>query len=188
MQELMLHIFIGLLVLVLGCSFAYKCFQAAVLGKMTYWSGFLPLSVFSPLFTHLPAAKNSLVKETSGLWVHLLMGPIFFIISILMLCAGADLVGLPGTDSLNYIINGGDQDAPLAVTYDKRYTFRFPFLVRAGTKLGLYLNNVQFAIRDKDRMADNPEVRAQEAVRQQEANRQAQLFMETQQRAFHRRK
>jgi hypothetical protein len=55
---------------------------------------------------------------------------------VLFLCAGADLLGLPGTNTLNSIINGFDNNKPVAVSFDStsgRYTF--PLLTKAGGKL-----------------------------------------------------
>jgi hypothetical protein len=71
------------------------------------------------------------------------MGPIFLILSILFLAAGFDLVGLPGTNTLDYVLNAGNKLAPRAVTYDKRYTFRFPIFERSCKKFGQNASTVQ---------------------------------------------
>src|SRR5277367_6533367 len=91
------QILVGVIFMLLGVSFMYKAFLAMIRGKLFYWDGFLPLTIISPFTIHLPAGKNSLIKSTEALWVHLLMGPIFMFTSILFIAAGADLADLPGT-------------------------------------------------------------------------------------------
>jgi len=134
----------GLFLIVLGGSFSYKFFMASVLGRLTYWRGFLPLTIISPWFTHLPPGKRTLVKHTQGLWVHILMGPIFLICAALCFSAGADYIGLPGTETMNYILNGGNITRPTCVTFDKtHFRFGFPLLVRSGTILGKKIDKFQ---------------------------------------------
>ena len=60
---------------------------------------------------------------------------------------------------------------PLAVTYDKKYTFRFPFLVRAMKKFGRKMNHAQIPLPAEKRLTDSAELRAEEANRQREADR-----------------
>jgi hypothetical protein len=156
-------IIIGIIVTLLGISFAYRFYRACVLGKVNYWTGFLPITIISPLLIHgLPPSaqppkkqsssknaaptKRTLIRETSGIWVHFVIAPIFLIFSILFLTAGSDLMGLPGTETLNYLLNGGNPLAPIAVTYDKRYTFQFPILVRAMKKFGKNVNTAQIPL------------------------------------------
>ncbi len=177
----------GVLVL-LGISFAFKFVRASVMGRLDYWSGFLPISIISPIFVHTtapppintltkpklstePPPKKTLIKEASGLWVHLVIGPLFLVLSVLLLSAGFDQMGLPGTDTLNFILNGGDTAAPLAVTYDKKYTFQFPCLVRAMKRFGRRMNSAQIPLPSNQRLVDSPEIRAEETNREREAER-----------------
>lgn len=176
---------IGLIVTLFGLSFAYRCFRACVLGKVNYWSGFQgggffekaifgPLSFLSMLLIHTPpppspqlgkrstgidpkTGKRSLERETSGLWVHLIMGPIFLILSVLFLAAGCDFMGLPGTETLNFVMNGGNRLAPTAVAYDKRFTFQFPVIVRALKKFGTNMDKAQIPLPADKRLMDTPE-------------------------------
>jgi len=163
---------IGIIVTLLGISFVYRFYRAVILGKVNYWTGFLPITLVSPLLIHVPpppspqvgkrsdgidpvTGKRTLIREAQGLWVHLIMGPIFLIFSILFLDAGCDLMGLPGTDTLNYLLNGGNKFAPIAVSYDKRYTFQFPIFVRAFKKLGKNVDTAQIPLpADKKLMED----------------------------------
>jgi len=169
----MVSILIGIVVFLIGCSFAYKFVRACVFGKFDYWAGFLPISIFSPLFVHAPPpkGKRTLVRETSGLWVHLFIGPLFLVLSILAITAGCDLMGLSGTDTLNYILTGGNRMAPLAVTYDKRFTFQFPFLVRTAKRLGRIMGGAQIPLPADKRIIDSPAIRAAETARQRESER-----------------
>ncbi len=180
---------IGIVLILLGVSFAFKFVRACVLGKLDYWSGFLPFSIISPFFVHtvappppLPShakvkdkladkGKRSLVKEVSGIWIHTVVGPIFLVVSVLLLTAGFDLVGLPGSDTLNFIMNGGNPTAPRAVVYDKRYTFKFPILERSMKKVGRKMNHAQIPLPNDQRIIDTPEIRADEARRQAESER-----------------
>ncbi len=119
----------------LGISFGYKCVIATFVGRSSYWSGFLPVGIVSPLFIHLPAGKNSLIKPVQGWWVHVLLGPIFFLCSLLCLASGADLVGLPGTQTVNFIMTFGREDVPPAITFSKGEGFKFPIVKRVQTAL-----------------------------------------------------
>jgi|GEM_PF-426764 len=127
---------LGILVIVLGFSFIWKGWQAMVLGRFYYWSGFLPATLVSPWLIHLPPSKRSLVKQKEGMLAHMVLGPSFMLCAILFICAGTDLMGLPGTKTLNVIINGGNQAAPTAVSFDEntgRYTF--PIVNKTWTKV-----------------------------------------------------
>ncbi len=121
---------VGLLLIAIGFSFCWKCFQAMVKGKMKYWDGFLPFTLISPFTMHLPTSKRSLAKETEGLWIHMLMGPLFMFCAILCLAAGADLVNLPGTSTVNLVLNGGKAGSD-AITFDKHSGYRFPIINKA---------------------------------------------------------
>jgi hypothetical protein len=139
-HELLLNpiakIAIGLVIFLLGLSFAWKGWTGCVLGRFNYWSGFLPITMISPWLTHLPKGERSLVKTREGMLAHVFLGPSFFFCSVLFLCAGADLLGLPGTNTLNSVINGFDNNKPVAVSFDStsgRYTF--PLLTKAGGTL-----------------------------------------------------
>ena len=174
----MITIAIGIIVTLLGISFAYRFYRACVLGKVNYWAGFLPISIISPLLIHTlpppppPTGKRStgtnkkvlpkrtLIREATGLWVHIIMAPLFLILSIVFLTAGFDLMGLPGTDALNYLLNGGNRLAPRAVTYDKRYTFQFPIFIRAINKFGKNVDTAQIPLPADKRLLDTPESRA----------------------------
>ena len=149
--QLIVKIVIGWVIIILGGSFAWKCYRAVVQGKLTYWQGFLPLSIISPLLVHIKAKENTLLKDTTGLWVHLLMGPLFFVLSILFLAVGADLVGFAGTDTLNLILGGGNPTAPPVIVYSKNYTFRFPIFVRVANKFRKSVNSVFIPLAEKDK-------------------------------------
>ena len=129
-------ILVGVILLVLGLSFAWKGWMACVMGRFYYWEGFLPFTVISPWLIHLPPSKRSLVKAKEGMLAHIIMGPSFFLCAILALCAGADMIGWPGTTTLNLVINGLDRNKDTAVSFDPdtgRYSF--PMLKKSGGKL-----------------------------------------------------
>lgn len=141
----------GFSIFCLGISFAWKFFQAGFLGKVAYWSGlekfqvgpgwlfFAPITYFiSPLLCHLPYnPKNSLIHERQQLWVHLFFGPVFFVASLMCMTSGSDLMGIPGSNSLNTILTLGRSDVPQCIVYtppgDTQFfgTYRFPFAKKA---------------------------------------------------------
>lgn len=124
----------------LGVSFAWKFFNAAFLGKVAYWSGlekfgflFAPITLFiSPMVIHLPYdTKKSLIHERQQLWVHLVFGPVFFVAALMCLTSGSDLMGLPGSTSLNTVLTLGRHDVPACIVYSPPFTYRFPFAKKA---------------------------------------------------------
>lgn len=150
LQDPIIRIIVGLIVFALGCSFAYKGWNACVLGRFYYWSGFLPVTIISPWLVHLPPGKRSLVKKKEGMLAHIVLGPAFFLCAVLFLCAGADMLGWPGTNTLNLVLNGGDRNKPTAVSFNSdtgRYSF--PILVKSGGKLYKQLFETQIS-EDKD--------------------------------------
>jgi hypothetical protein len=143
----------GILLILVGLSFCYKFFLASVLGRVSYWAGFLPLTIVSPFMIHLPAGKKSLIKRTHGLWVHIVLGPAFLCCAVLSLAAGADLAGLPGVDTLNWILNGGDYSKPQAVRFSHvNYALSFPILTRAGARLSKSIDKFQLPEQEKDKL------------------------------------
>lgn len=135
----MLKILVGIIVFAIGASFAYKCFDASFNGKTKYWTGlqnfgilFLPVTILSPFICHLPAGKESLVKVRQETYVHMFYGPAFFLCALMFLTAGADLMGLPGSSSMNTILTCGRRDIPAAITYTPPFTYRFPILKKAA--------------------------------------------------------
>lgn len=135
LPEHLVKIAIGILVVIVGFSFIWKGWQACVLGRFKYWSGFLPFTLISPWIVHLPQGKRSLIKTKEGMLAHVIIGPSFFLCAVLCICAGADLIGLPGTKTLNLVINGGDELKPTSVSFNERTgKYDFPLLARAGKK------------------------------------------------------
>ena len=140
---------LGFVLIVLGLSFLFKAYLAGVQGRLAYWSGFIPLTIISPFFVHVPPPQQSKQKELSlikcadGLWVMLIFGPVFFIMAVLMIAAGADLNNWPGTQTVNTVLCGGKSGQ--MVTFDKKrlaYSFpivnKFEFLKKIfGSQVGL---------------------------------------------------
>jgi hypothetical protein len=56
------------------------------------------------------------------------MAPIFLLLSVLTLAAGVDLMGLPGTAAVNFIISGGK--GTQEIVFSKNYGYSFPILAR----------------------------------------------------------
>ncbi len=147
---------LAVVLVILGLSFAYKFFRAVILGKVYYWTGFMPFTVISPFVILWPGSKRSLIREAQGFWVYILLGPIFLILSILLIEAGLDLFGVPATDTLNFAINGGNTLRPPAIRFDKqRYAYSFPFLLRGGSQFMDKINKYSVPLSEKDKLLHN---------------------------------
>jgi hypothetical protein len=147
---------LGLLLVVLGCSFAYKFFLATVFGRVSYWTGFLPLTLLSPFFIHIPGSKRSLIRYSQGLWVNLLMGPVFLILSVLLIAAGIDIAGFPGTDSLNFLLNHGEKGRSPSIIFDKtHHVYRFPFLDRSYKLAKETFDKWQVPLAEKEKLLED---------------------------------
>jgi hypothetical protein len=153
------HLVLGAALFCLGMSFAWKFYQAAMNGKVEYWAGlqnfgflFAPITLFiSPLFCHLPYnPQNSLISTRQTLWVHLVFGPVFFVLSLMCMTSGADLIGLGlgnegggASNSLNYVLTLGNPAVPPCIVYTPPRsqaffdigTYRFPFVKSATKKI-----------------------------------------------------
>ncbi len=147
---------IGAILIVLGFSFFYKAWVALVKGRMLYWDGFLPATIVSPWVVHFPPKnlEKSLTKYKEAMWVHVVMGPVFFITAILSLGAGIDMVGLPGTKMINLAFSGGREGAPPAVIFNPRTGYRFPVIPRAATALSKVFGG-KIELGQKDRLYDS---------------------------------
>ncbi len=128
------------LLLALGGSFLYKAVLALFWGRTRYWHGFLPISVISPVFLHLPSSERSPVKTTHQWWVHIVLGPLFLFLGLGCLAAGADLLGMEGTQTVNKMLTLGQENVvdkngksrrvrPLIV-FDKDRGYSFPLFRR----------------------------------------------------------
>ena len=108
----------GALLIVLGLSFVYKGWQATVMGRCHYWSGFLPFTLISPWFIHIPPKENSLVKTREGLLCHMFIGPLLFLTAVFCLILGFDMVNLKGmgTEAANFILSAGNSSKPTSIT------------------------------------------------------------------------
>lgn len=159
-----IKLLVGAIVLVLSGSFMYKAYVAGILGRTYIWTGFLPLTVVSPFILHLPPGKRSLVKQVEGMWVHMLMGPIFFVIALVGFTAGADLMGWPGTDMANKLLTMGQADKQPAIVYTGKAastpigylrSYQFPGAIRAYAKLAK-LCSVEINMKQQDKLIQQP--------------------------------
>ncbi|MBS1954653.1 MAG: hypothetical protein JST89_10720 [Cyanobacteria bacterium SZAS-4] len=146
---------VGILLMVLGISFGYKAYQAGIQGRCMYWEGFLPFTLISPFLLHLPSSKKSLVKAAEGMWVHAVMCPVFAVIGVLCLAAGADYTGLPGVSTLNVAMNGFKWGGPISVVFNRRTGYTFPIIPRAGKQLAKIFSGKIHEDEDKVYSHDN---------------------------------
>ncbi len=133
----------GFLLFLLGVSYGYKFFQASIMGKMTYWAGletfgfwFIPVTLLvTPLLVHTPPKDKNLIRTKTAGWIHLIWGPVFFLLSLMMMVAGADFMKLPGTKVMNFVLTAGQPGVPQAIVYQPPFTYKFPLLKKARRKL-----------------------------------------------------
>lgn len=142
---------IGGILILLGLSFCYKFWTAAVTGRCYYWSGFLPLTIISPWFIHLPPGKNSLIKQREGMLCHIIIGPLFFVSAVFCLMLGCDLVGLPGSKAVNIVLSGGDETKPATVVWEPGRGYRFPVMGKASKKIKKIFNK-QINLKDDQKL------------------------------------
>lgn len=129
--------------LILGGSFLYKSFLAIFWGRTRYWHGFLPISLVSPLFIHMPSTERSPIKTTHQWWVHIVLGPLFLFLGLGCLAAGADLLGWEGTKSVNKILvlgqdhivdkDGHSRPVQPPIVFDRDRGYSFPMFQRLRT-------------------------------------------------------
>jgi hypothetical protein len=146
---------LGIVLMVLGLSFLYKCAVALFFGKTSYWEGFLPFTIVSPLLIHLPAGEKSLIKTAHAWWVHVTLGPIFFFVSLLCLASGADQLGLPGTESVNYVLTLGREDVPPAVIYDRGTGYKFPIFKKAADTIYKGLTSPVVELKEEEKVVES---------------------------------
>ncbi|MBI4533171.1 MAG: hypothetical protein HY711_04415 [Candidatus Melainabacteria bacterium] len=137
----MTSIILASVLIVVGLSFTYKAVLAIFWGRTVYWHGFLPITLISPFLIHLPPGKNSLIKTAQCWWVHVILGPIFFFVAMALLVTGTDTLGLPGAETVNYIMTFGRTNVPAAIVYDKHTGYKFPIVGRAGKTIFKLLTN-----------------------------------------------
>lgn len=150
-------ILVGVFLMVLGVSFFYKGYVATVKGRVDYWSGFAPFTLVSPFVLHLPKGKNTLIKTSEGLWVHVVMTPAFFLCSFFCLVAGAEYAGLPGAKFVNLLASGFKKDSG-SIVFNPRTGFAFPIFVRSAPTLAKMFNS-QMGLNEKDQLL-NQETRS----------------------------
>jgi hypothetical protein len=140
----------GLVVFGIGLSFAWKTYQAAFNGKVRMWTGlekfsfiFVPLTLLiTPFFCHFPSdPKRSLIQTRQQGWVHLYWGPMFLLATLAFLTCGMDMMGLPGSAGMNFVLTGGRNDVPRAIVYDPPFSYKFPILKKVTKRVVKFLTH-----------------------------------------------
>lgn len=143
----------GVLLIVLGISFGYKCYQALIKGRLLIWRGWLPFTLISPFTNHLPPGKNSLLQYKEAMWIHVIMGPLFFLLTVLCIAAGIDYLGFPGTESVNSAMVGGKLGVAPAITFNKQTGYKFPIIPKAMAHFGKIFGG-KVGLNQKDALYD----------------------------------
>lgn len=164
----------GVCLLLLGLSFAYKTYQAGFEGKVRVWTGlenfgmlFTPITIVTPVFTHLPSdEKKGLIVTRQGPWYAMAYAPVFFLLALMFMTAGADQLGLPGSRTMNMVLTFGRTDVPPAITYQPPFKYNFPVLRKAGKRIFIFLNQ-KFNLEQKDKnigVAEQPKDDVEQAA------------------------
>lgn len=143
MSQDQINMVAGIVLMIMGCVYFHKSFMAGVQGKMWYWQGFLPFTLISPWIVVFPPKENTLCKVKEAMWVHAFFGPVFFASAVVALSAGADLTGLPGTKTTNWMFTYFLPDKTPLIVFDKQhYRIYFPAVVTTSKKLAkLFFGN-----------------------------------------------
>jgi hypothetical protein len=84
------------------------------------------------------------------------MGPLFFCLFVLCVCAGVDYVGLPGTKLLNDAMTGGKLGVAPAITFNPRTGYTFPIVPRNLALLAKALSG-KMNLDKKQQLYDEPQ-------------------------------
>lgn len=128
-------ILVATIFIALGLSFGYKAIEATFFGRTWYWTGFFLFGLVSPFFIHWPPGKRSLIKKIQGWWIHITLGPAFFLCALLFTASGAEKLGFNSAEIINYVLTLGRENAPSAITYSKESGYKFPILPRMQAAL-----------------------------------------------------
>ncbi len=134
-----LGIGLGVFLMLLGLGYLFKAYVAIAQGRIWYWSGFLPLTIISPWLIFNPPDErkaNSVAKVKDAIWAPVFFGPVFVILSVMCLSAGADLSNLPGTATTNKVLTSWTSDKTPVIVFDKKhYKMQFPAAVKTANKI-----------------------------------------------------
>jgi hypothetical protein len=146
----------GVILILLGLFYLFRMYQALVKGKVTYWAGWAPVTLISPWICLVNANPKSLVKSKEGMWVHLFM-------AALAICAGLDLIGLPGVSYLNDAFGGAH--GPKAITFSLRNGYNFPFIGKAVVNFGKAMASGQMGVDKEKQMYEKSNTSVGDAMR-----------------------
>jgi hypothetical protein len=120
-----------------------KCYNALIKGRITYCSAFLPELTFLSALIIPPwiFAKSSFMRTKEHFWVHVVCGPLFFVLTACTLIVGSDYAGLGGTDFLNLAFSGGNENCQQAIIFSRRSGYQFPIVVLSAKNINKLLNS-----------------------------------------------
>lgn len=151
-----LGIGLGVFLMLLGLGYLFKAYVAIAQGRFWYWTGFLPLTVISPWLIFNPPddrKSNAIAKSKDTIWAPLFFGPVFTVLSVLCVSAGADLANLPGTSTTNRVLTSWTSDKTPVIVFDKKhYKMQFPAVVKTANKLTSLIFGVKMNIHEKDKL------------------------------------
>ncbi len=133
---------LGFLIFCLGVVYACKFYQASLYGRVDQWIGlepfgwyFKPMTILlTPFLCLSKASDKKLIRTKTAGWIHLYWGPVFFLSALMMLTAGADFMGLPGSIWMNTVLTFGGRTGKSAIVYTPPFGYKFP-IVKKATKV-----------------------------------------------------
>lgn len=146
----------GVILMIMGAGYLFKAFVAIAQGKIWYWSGFLPLTVISPWLIFCPPnerKEKGIAKVKDAIWAPIFFGPVFTILGIVCLSAGADMANLPGTATTNRLLTSWTSDKTPVIVFDKKhYKMQFPAAMKTAGKISKLIFNTQADIKEQDKL------------------------------------
>ena len=147
---------LGIVLIIFGGGYLFKAFVAVFQGRIWYWDGFLPLTIISPFLVFCPPNErkaNAIAKVKDALWAPIFFGPVFLILGVVMMSAGADLANLPGTSTTNRVLTCWTSDKTPVIVFDKKhYKMQFPAVVKTANKISRMFFGGVINVQEKDKL------------------------------------
>ncbi|MBX9949042.1 MAG: hypothetical protein K2Y39_07760 [Candidatus Obscuribacterales bacterium] len=147
---------LGVILMIMGAGYLFKAFVAIAQGRIWYWTGFLPLTIISPWLIFCPPnerKEKAIAKVKDAIWAPIFFGPVFTIMGVVCLSAGADMANLPGTSTTNRLLTSWTSDKTPVIVFDKKnYKLQFPAAVKTANKITKIIFGTQAGIKEQDKL------------------------------------
>jgi hypothetical protein len=134
---------LGIVLILVSMSYFWKCYYAVIRGQINYSNRFFPEVTFLSALIVPPwtSTKKSFIDTRKVVWVHVFLGPLFFMLAVCTLLIGFDYAGLHGTDIVNLGFSGGQPDCAQAIIFNRRTGYQFPIMDRAAKNINRMIHS-----------------------------------------------